>query len=88
MSNSRFRYLDPWSSIIVVSTLVLFGGALLYKGFTHDMLLEAAVFLVSLKLILMAYKNAVIGESLHKRLDRIQESLRRLEDASPRNEQG
>ena len=82
MSNSRFRYLDPWSATIIASTLVLFGGALIYKGFTHDVLLEAGVFLVSLKLILMAYKNGVISESLHKRLDRIQESLRRLEDTS------
>lgn len=85
MSNAPFRYLDPWSLTIIVLTLVLFGGALLYKGFTHDMLLEAGVFLVSLKLILMAYKNVAAGELLHKRLDRIQESLRRLEDASRQN---
>jgi hypothetical protein len=82
MSNARSRYLDPWSATIIVATLVLFGAALIYKGFTHDMLLEAGVFLVSLKLILMAYKNVVAGELLYKRLDKIQESLRRLEDAS------
>jgi hypothetical protein len=85
MSKAPFRYLDPWSATIIVLTLVLFGGALIYKGFTHDMLLEAGVFLVSFKLILMAYKNVVAGETLHKRLDRIQESLRRLEDASRQN---
>jgi hypothetical protein len=82
MSNAHFRYLDPWSAAIIVATLVLFGGALIYKGFTHDMLLEAGVFLVSLKLILMAYKNVIAGEMLHKSLDKIQDSLRRLEDAS------
>lgn len=82
MSKWRFRYLDPWSATIIISTLVLFGGALIYKGLTHDMLLEAGVFLVSLKLILMAYKNAVASEMLHKRLDGIQESLQRLEDTS------
>ncbi len=82
MDKSRFRHLDPWSLTIIVLTFVLFTAALFYKGFTHDILLEAGVFLVSLKLILMGHKNSVLGETLTKRLDRIQESLSRIEDPS------
>ena len=45
-------------SILVIGiTFILFTLALFTKGFTHDLLLEAAVFLVSVKLILMAYRN-------------------------------
>jgi len=46
------------------------------------MLLETGVFLVSLKLILMAHKNSTLGETLDQRLDCIQESLGRIEDRS------
>ncbi len=37
--------------------MVLFIAALFTKGLTHELLLESAVFLVSVKLILMAYSN-------------------------------
>jgi hypothetical protein len=76
-----YRYLDPWSTFILVLTLFLFVTALVVKGFTHDLLLEAAVFLVSAKLVLMAYKLAVAGNVLRSRLDQIEESLRRIEDS-------
>jgi len=48
------RHLDRGSKIVIVITLVLFVPALFTKAFTHDLLLEAAVFLVSVKLIIMA----------------------------------
>ena len=32
---------------------------LFLKGFTHDLLLEAGVFLVSVKLILMSYRSSL-----------------------------
>ena len=41
--------------LFIFATLILFILALFSKGFTHDLLLEAAVFLVSAKLILAAY---------------------------------
>jgi len=43
--------------LAVIITFVLFAVALFAKGFTHDLLLEAGVLLVSVKLILMAYRN-------------------------------
>lgn len=44
------------SALVIILTFVLFVLALFTKGLTHDMLLEAGVFLVSAKLIIMTYK--------------------------------
>ena len=49
---------DPGSLVVIAITLVLFAWALFEKGLTHDLLLEAGVFMVSVKLIIMSYKNA------------------------------
>jgi len=82
MGKLRLRHLDPWSLTIILLTFVLFAVALFNKGITHEVLLEAGVFLVSVKLILLTHKNSVLGETLSQRLDRIQESLSRIEDPS------
>jgi hypothetical protein len=42
---------------------------------THELLLEAGVFLVSVKLILMAKKNTETQDRLEQRLANIQEML-------------
>jgi hypothetical protein len=47
------------------------------KGFTHDLLLEAGVFLVSVKLIIMSYEQAVMADELVKRLDDVRSALER-----------
>jgi hypothetical protein len=66
---------DPWSAIVIVLTAGLFALALLVKGFTQDLFIEAGILLVSIKLILMAQKNARTEESLERRLTRIEELL-------------
>ncbi len=53
------KHFDLGSLFVIATTLVLFVVALLTKGLTHDILLEAGVFLVSVKLIMMAHKNSV-----------------------------
>ena len=53
------RHFDRGSIVVIVITFVLFVIALFTKGFTDDLLLEAGVFLVSVKLIMMAYKSSV-----------------------------
>lgn len=53
------KHFDTGSMIVIIITFVLFVLALFNKGFTNDFLLEAGVFLVSVKLIKMAYKNSV-----------------------------
>jgi hypothetical protein len=69
------EYIDAWSIIIIVITFVLFCIALFTKGLTHDILLEAGVFLVSVKLIMMAFKNANQSRKLENELIEIKELL-------------
>lgn len=73
------RHLDIGSRLVIVVTFVLFIVALYVKGFGHDLLLEAGVFLVSVKLILMAYKNSIDTRDLKARIDRVDASLARVE---------
>jgi len=77
--DSVHRHFDPWSWVVIVITLVLFVVALFEKGLTHDMLLEAGVFLVSVKLILMTYKNGLATDELRERLEEIRAALARLD---------
>ena len=73
------KYLDGTSWIIVIITLVLFVTAVFVKGFGHDLLLEAGVFLVSVKLILMSYKHSVTNERLSGRLQELAALLTRID---------
>jgi hypothetical protein len=66
---------DTRSAIVVILTIVLFTAALFVKGFTHDLFVEAGVLLVSIKLILMAQRNARSEENLERQLLRIEELL-------------
>ena len=63
------RHFDLGSIIVILVTFFLFVSAIFTKGFTHDILLEAAVFLVSIKLIVMAYKNIDATDAIHEKLD-------------------
>ncbi|MGH9805653.1 MAG: hypothetical protein ACRD9W_00040 [Terriglobia bacterium] len=76
--NTVTKHIDSWSWVVIAVTLVLFALALFLKGLSHDLLLEAGVFLVSVKLILMAYKNGITTEALKSRLDEIHAALERL----------
>jgi len=76
--NAITRHIDSWSWVVIAITLVLFLVALFLKGLSHDLLLEAGVFLISVKLILMAYKNGAATEVLKKKLDEIHAALERL----------
>ena len=76
---SLFEHVDAASLTTVFLTFLLFAVALVVKGFTHDMLLEAAVFLVSVKLILMSYKQSTSQRKIRATLEEMQETLRRME---------
>jgi hypothetical protein len=71
------RHLDIVSQLVIVTTFVLFVVALFIKGFGHGLLLEAGVFLISVKLIMMAAKNFLLAKHLDDRLDRIEAALTR-----------
>jgi len=69
------RYFDTGTIIIILITILLFVIALFQKGLTKDLLLEAGVLLVSIKLILMAYKTGTQYLDLKKDLDEIKKML-------------
>ena len=66
-------------------TLALFVVALFEKGLTHDLLLEAAVFLVSAKLVLLSYKASVNNDAVAGQLAEMSKSLTRVEQSLERN---
>ena len=76
---SRPNHLDAGSRIVIVVTCALFVVALFIKGFGHGVLLEAGVFLVSVKLIMMAYKNSVSAAELKDHLLTLHADLLRVE---------
>lgn len=73
------KHTDPWSAVVILVTLALFVLALFLKGLTHDLLLETGVFLVSVKLIMMGYKQSAASERLHEELDLLRSALGRIE---------
>lgn len=77
MLKDVLKYLDPWSAWVIGLTVVLFILALFVRGFTHDLFLEVGVLLVSAKLVIMSYKNSVLGEHMSQSLDEIKNVLAR-----------
>ena len=69
------KYFDPGTIIVIVITILLFTVALFVKGFTNALLLEAGVLLVSIKLIIMAYRNSINYSDLKKELSEIRRLL-------------
>ncbi len=70
------KHFDVWSVLVLIITFVLFSLALFFTGFTHDILLEAGVFLVSVKLIIMAYKASVSSSKIELELKEIKGLIR------------
>lgn len=71
----RRKLLDIGSWVTIVVTLVLFAVSLFVKGVPHDLLLEAGVFLVSLKLIIMTYKNSIASDEVKAEIRELREAL-------------
>jgi hypothetical protein len=71
----NYRILDVGSYVTIAITLILFVVALFAKGLTKDLLLEAGVFLVSAKLVLMAHKSALVTDELRSELRQIRALL-------------
>ncbi len=86
---SRFHeHLDPASWLVLTVTLALFVVALFVEGFGHDLLLEAGVFLVSVKLIMMMYRASVSSRRLADELAAMRAALARLEAAVAAGREG
>jgi hypothetical protein len=65
------KFIDRGSLLVATITFGLFIAALFTKGLSHDLFLEAGVFLVSVKLIIMAYRNSPSVGHLDRKLDTI-----------------
>lgn len=74
------RYLDRGSQLIILATFLLFFTALFVKGLGHDILLEAGVFLVSVKLIIITYKNGVSAADIRERLANLEGTLVHIDE--------
>ncbi|MCD4653951.1 hypothetical protein K8T06_08435 [bacterium] len=73
------KYIDIATLIIIVTTFALFSVALLAHGITRDLFLEVGILLVSVKLILLAYKNSMYNKEISKELHQIKEMLDKQE---------
>ena len=70
------KHFDTGSLVIILLTVVLFAVALFVKGLTKDLLLEAGVLLVSVKLIVMAYKTSLANQAIAQELKEIKAILK------------
>ena len=66
-------HFDKASITVILITFILFVAALFVKGFTHDLLLEAGVFLVSVKLIISQYKSSIQVRTIRQDLAEVKE---------------
>jgi len=71
------KYLDFGSIFIIILTFVLFIAALFVKGLTQDLLIEAGVLLVSVKIIMMSYRNNLYITTVFKELEEIKALLQK-----------
>jgi hypothetical protein len=69
------KLIDKGNLVVIVLTIALFLVASYAKGLTKDLLLEAGVLLVSIKLILFNYKQSLFDTEVLRRLDEIQKNL-------------
>lgn len=69
------KLLDVGNLFVIILTALLFVAALFLKGITKDLLLEAGVLLVSIKLITFNYKQSLFDKEVLRRLDEIQKDL-------------
>ena len=76
------KHFDIGSIIVIIITFILFALALFFTGLTHDILLEAGVFLVSVKLILMAYKTSISSRKIELELKEIKELLKQNNEST------
>jgi hypothetical protein len=66
---------DIANSITIALTIILFTIALFVTGFTKDLLLEAGVLLVSVKIIFMAAATRDSNNEIIRKLNEIDEKL-------------
>jgi hypothetical protein len=78
------KKIDKANAITIALTFILFTIALFATGFTKDLLLEAGVLLVSVKIILMGSANRDANKEIIKKLNEINEKLQDVKSFEPR----
>lgn len=74
--------LFDWGSLLtIILTFILFVVALFVKGLTHDLLLEAGVLLVSVKLIQATYKLTLMNTQILREMGELKSRLDQLIDS-------
>lgn len=66
---------DSGNTLVIALTFILFVIALFTTGFTKDLLLEAGVFLVSVKIIMMNRANFTYSKEILQKLNEINDKL-------------
>ena len=69
------QHFDLGSVLVILITFALFVVALFVKGLTKDLLLEGGVLLVSVKLIMMAYKTSLANQEIERELLEIKQMI-------------
>jgi len=69
------KIFDLGNTLVIAITFILFAIALFATGLTKDLLLEAGVFLVSIKIIMMNRANSNSSMEIIKKLNEINEKL-------------
>jgi hypothetical protein len=75
MNRSRGKLLKLASSLVLGLTLVLFVAAAYLHGLSEELLLEAGVFLVSVKLVLSTQKSEIVVGELQEKLASMEAKL-------------
>ena len=80
MKNSLLKLrerLDIGSMAVIVITFTLFVVSLFQKGLTHEILVDTGIFLVSVKLIVMSFKNNLYMKDLNQQLEEIRKLIKK-----------
>ena len=80
MKNSLLKLrerLDMGSMAIIVITFTLFAVSLFQKGLSHEILIDTGIFLVSVKLIVMSFKNNLYMKDLNQQLEEIKKLIKK-----------
>ncbi|MEI6816612.1 MAG: hypothetical protein WCL14_08375 [Bacteroidota bacterium] len=74
--------LDIGNIIVISLTVIVFVIALFLKGFTHEILLEVGVLLVSVKLIMITNKISTANQKLLNEMKKINKAIDELKNDS------
>ena len=80
MKNSLLKLrerLDMGSMAIIFITFTLFVVSLFQKGLTHEILVDTGIFLVSVKLIVMSFRNNLYMKDLNQQLEEIKKLIKK-----------